>query len=311
MWDQCWQVAVVWEGGDVVYEDVLSHLMCPVCRSALLLDRGETVDDEVVTGQLECGSGHAFAVREGVVDFGAQENPKCNRWSQTYLRHDYEELDRRVRESKTPRQLEQEQLTFQYLIGHINRHRPECIVDIGTGRGMFLLALLDGLTYEPGIVCLDRSITALAFDRLKVRRAGTPCRVSYLAADIGAMPLREGSIPLITSYFGLANMDGGTIPAGIEEAHRVLSDGGCMLDGTDVFRPGSASLEAIEGLWAAQEKRVAHNYFGEVDIVTIYEDSPFGSVELEVLFEGVGEPSDDLVPVEGDRYTGIAAIARK
>ncbi len=59
-----------------MYEDVLSYLMCPVCRSELVLDGAETVGDEVVAGKLECDSGHGFAIREGVVDFGARRQSR-------------------------------------------------------------------------------------------------------------------------------------------------------------------------------------------------------------------------------------------
>ena len=289
----------------------MSYLMCPICRSGLVVSATQKVGDEVLAGQLACGSGHTFAIRQGVVDFGAREHPKCNTWSQTYARHDFGELDRRVRESKTPAQLEKEQLAFQDMVDRINRLRPECIVDIGTGRGMFLLALLEGLAYRPTIVCLDRSVTVLTCDRLKVREKGTSCRVNCLAADITCMPLRDSSVPLIASYSGLANMDAGTVPRGLAEAHRVLAEGGCLLDGTMILKPGSASVRALEDFWASQGEHAAGNYFSEADIVTIYEDSPFGAAELNVLYEAIGEPNDDLVPVEGDWFAGVTAIARK
>ena len=293
-----------------MYEAILEYLACPICQAGLGLAVEDREANEILSGQLACGNGHSFAIRQGVADFGSQEQQKSNTWSAVYAKQDYEELDRRIQEGKTPRQLAQERSAFQDLISRINARKPDCILDVGTGRGMFLLALLEGYTYQPStIVCLDLSFPVLARDRLKVTQRGSVHRVSYIAADIATMPFRGGSVPLVASYFGLGNMDGDMIPAGISEIHRVLRAGGCLLDSADVYRSGSASMQALEAFWQRQGRQVARNYFDEVDIARIYADSPFGRAQMAVLYEAIAEPNDDRVPVEGDWYARLTVVA--
>lgn len=83
----------------------------------------------------------------------------------------------------------------QKVLGILKGLQPENILDIGTGRGVFLWPLLDTLPYLP-ITCLDRLDYRVA--DLQATHAGGIARLNALQGDVTELPFADHSFDVIT-----------------------------------------------------------------------------------------------------------------
>jgi ArsR family transcriptional regulator len=107
---------------------------------------------------------------------------------------------------------------LQELLGsHIGR-----LVDIGTGTGRMIELLGDTADHVTGI---DRSPEMLRIARAKLAEAQTP--VEFRQADVGALPLADGSADTVTMHQVLHYIP--APEAALREAARIVAPGGRLL----------------------------------------------------------------------------------
>lgn len=109
-------------------------------------------------------------------------------------------------------------------LGMVRADRPNHILDLATGTGDFALA---ARRLQPQrIVGAD---VALGMVRLGVPKvaAGDGAPIALLGGDAEQLPFRDASFDLVMAAFGVRNF--GHIPAGLDEAWRVLRPGGELL----------------------------------------------------------------------------------
>ena len=126
-----------------------------------------------------------------------------------------------------------------------SRQRPLRLLDIGTGSGALLLALLHELPNAYGIGT-DASVDALAVARDNAARLGLSARASFIACDIAAA--LRGPFDLVVSNPPYVRHDDiARLAPGVRdyEPHRAL-DGG--RDGLDFYRAIAARVPSMLAL---------------------------------------------------------------
>lgn len=118
------------------------------------------------------------------------------------------------------------------------------IVDIASGRGFLVERLARGL--DRPIVATDFSVTALRRARRRFVTLGLDGRGSFLAIDARRTPFRDGSLPTLTTYVGLQNIDG--VESALRELNRVTS--GTLYAISTFYGDGDPNTERIRGIGA-------------------------------------------------------------
>ena len=105
------------------------------------------------------------------------------------------------------------------------RQQPQRILDLATGTGDF--ALSSRRLQAERIIGVDVALNMLRLgvDKLGKREANTAVRL--LGGDAEQLPFADACFDLVTVAFGVRNF--GSIPAGLQEARRVLRPGGELL----------------------------------------------------------------------------------
>ena len=105
------------------------------------------------------------------------------------------------------------------------RQQPRRILDLATGTGDF--ALSSRRLQAERIIGVDVALNMLRLgvDKLGKREANTAVRL--LGGDAEQLPFADACFDLVTVAFGVRNF--GSIPAGLQEARRVLRPGGELL----------------------------------------------------------------------------------
>jgi len=91
-----------------------------------------------------------------------------------------------------------------YVIKNIARG-SEPVVDIACGKG-YLLEALARRTRRP-LIAADFSVRILRRNQARFRAKGLDQRISFLAIDARRTPFKNRSVPIMTSYLGLANIE--------------------------------------------------------------------------------------------------------
>ncbi len=109
------------------------------------------------------------------------------------------------------------------MVGRMRLGGGSKILDVGTGTGVLLPFMVDAIG-------ADGQVFALDFAELMLRRARRKQgsnRVSYLLADIGALPATAGSFDIVVCYSSFPHFP--DKPQALSEIHRVMRKGGRLL----------------------------------------------------------------------------------
>ena len=88
------------------------------------------------------------------------------------------------------------------------------------------------------VIGLDLTPAMLAIARTRAGAAG----IRWVCGDMTALPLRDGSVDVVTTSYGLRNVP--DLPRALSEIHRVLSGGGCVA-ALDFNRPASRVVRGV------------------------------------------------------------------
>jgi len=120
------------------------------------------------------------------------------------------------------------------------------VLDLATGTGDQLLALVGAGAIIRGAVAVDLSEAMLARARHKAARKGIDTPVVWCRGDAGAMPVADGSCDGVTAAFGVRNMS--DLAAVLGEAFRVLKPGGRLII-LELTAPQNAILRYLHRLY--------------------------------------------------------------
>lgn len=105
--------------------------------------------------------------------------------------------------------------------------RRRRVLDLATGTGDLLIAILKRHPHLDEAVGLDISEEMLAICRRKLRRQRLDGSVELLLADASKAPFADGSFDAVTMAFGIRNT--ADTPATLQEIYRLLKPGGEIL----------------------------------------------------------------------------------
>lgn len=294
-----------------MYKDLSDILICPECKGKLKLSINKEENGEVIEGKLYCDNNHNWAIKEGVINFGSEEQELSNNWEEMYKIDDYEEIDKKILESTPENMIRINEMTKDFIINRINNHENKVILDIATGRGMLLTELARKITIDAQVICADLSFEVLKYDRLKVKKINPNIQVNYIACDATNLPIKENSIDLATSFHGIANMLD-KIPLGVAEAKRVLKEEKSLLNCGINIRENSLGYKAMKEWFNSQEIYEAEKVFTYLGFKNVHEAANFKNVELITIAEDMGQKCDtDLIPYEGEWFSVVVAECKK
>ena len=87
-----------------MYANILPILCCPQCGAGFRLTESRMEQDEIVEGKIVCGNGHAFSIREGILDFQSQEQDSFNAWTEYIDEDGYDAFDQKLEAQKSDSQ---------------------------------------------------------------------------------------------------------------------------------------------------------------------------------------------------------------
>lgn len=293
-----------------MYADILKILRCPVCGCTFEMEANETEDDEIIEGVLECEEGHEYFIREGVIDFGSEEQDSMNRWSEAYEETDYESLDAEIEASKTDEERAQDEKLIGTFIRDAARQEDGFILDVASGRGMLLNRLVPAVKEGVHVIANDLSFDVLKYDRLKLKEICPERKVSFIACDATNLPLADASAERVVSFFGICNMMG-LAEEGIKEAARVT--GWKLMNAFVLIKEDSEGFRDVQTFCRENGMEGAERMFLPGDLGALHSEC-FEEVCCNVEVMAVKDEQEerlDLLPYPGEWYAKVIYECRK
>ena len=188
------------------YRQTCSVLVCPVCGGGLGLTAAGR--------SLACSAGHSFDIaRQGYVNL--YRGKPVNEYSKESFRQRQQILEKGM----YAHILEEICSFLQAVCG---AGRPRLLLDAGCGEGYYtreIAARLGGCGLDFYGVDLSRDSVQLAASTAN-QAGGAAAAIKWLVADIGHLPVRDGSVDFLLDIFTSANY---------EEFQRILSPDGYLI----------------------------------------------------------------------------------
>lgn len=290
-----------------MYKKVLDILHCPECKGRLALDSvTEENGEEIVQGILKCSGNHTYRIYKGVIDFNSSEQDNANAWSEYYKDMDYEALDREIEARKSEEYKKNQETFLQGIIDEVCTLKEGFILDVASGRGMLLSRLIARVNEEVHVISTDLSFEVLMYDRIKLANVNPNVKVTYIACDATNLPVQDNSIDVVTTFVGFANMFG-LIEQGIEDASRIVKEGGRLVDSIVYIKRDNPHFDEVENVLAEHGYAgVTKYYTSEVELEL--HNRFFPRVEEKLIYEGIAEEVEgDILPIPGEWF-GYAVI---
>ncbi len=116
-------------------------------------------------------------------------------------------------------------MSWRYKTGkYLNSNKGLKILDLATGTGEMLIAMLSSNQNISYAVGLDMSPKMLAIAEKKITGLNLAHRARLIQADVAKIPFAENSFDIVTTAFGIRNVP--DVAAALAEMHRVLKPGG-------------------------------------------------------------------------------------
>jgi ubiquinone/menaquinone biosynthesis C-methylase UbiE len=118
---------------------------------------------------------------------------------------------------------EKDTAKLEQMAGRLELKSGSTVLDVGTGTGVFIPYLFENIGKKGRIFALD-----FAGEMLKKARAKRfDGNIDYLQADVGKIPLSDGTFDSVVCYSSFPHFQ--DKPAALAEIKRVMKDGGKLL----------------------------------------------------------------------------------
>nr|WP_255812636.1 class I SAM-dependent methyltransferase [Acidaminobacter sp. JC074] len=181
-----------------------------------------------------------------------------------YEAFDYKTWDDILLSKLSPKQLEAGEITHNKIVETLRSEARDWVLDIGTGRGILLKAMLEAGIKN--IVCLDLSYEVLKCDRIKFLERFPHIEVNYIACDAKSLPFEDMTFDMAVSLAGFTNMH--------EEVHQALKES------VRVSKKGvlsAATISECEHIKSVEEERftLIHDLGEKTTIDTVIKEETF------------------------------------
>jgi ubiquinone/menaquinone biosynthesis C-methylase UbiE len=268
---------------------------------------GEKSGRRLVNGYLKCDSEHLYQVKEEIgllkdVKLSANEFEwKANVADEKKydeIRRQYDSYFREDQKAATNRMKRR-------LVNLVaaSSEADKLVLDVATGMGTFVLPLAEEVPQDVLIVGTDIDEKPLRGTMNRARKARTWEKLSLLVTDAKHLAFKNNSFSTISSYFGFDNVSETALA--FKESSRVLRERGKMLFSSLWLKEGSESMRLAEQhnvCQIASEKRLKN----------VLDNAGLALEKVETAYSGIWPHNPmDLLPVEGDEYKHVMALARK
>ena len=139
---------------------------------------------------------------------------------------------------------EKDTAKLQRMANLLNIEQDSCLLDVGTGTGVFVPLLLNKIDKGGLLVALDVAEEMLKMSRAKCFRGN----IEYLHADISGIPVARGIFDAIVCYSSFPHFQ--DKKGAFTEMFRVLKDGGslfiCHTSGKDAINEIHRGIPLLE-----------------------------------------------------------------
>lgn len=186
-------------------------------------------------------------------------------------------------------------IPYQYLAQTILPHLPKdsLVLDIGSGRGLWLMKLLER-NYQ--VLGIDYVSSVVDFTNKQILEKGYLGRGKCLVADTLDIPFTEKSFPLVTDIGTFQHIYMNDWDVYVKEVHRVLKKNGYYLNVSH-----SSDTHQFQGFFPNTTSNcefykfgVYYHFFSKSKIKKIFENY-FEIIDQQVkTFESQSDPHDDI-----------------
>lgn len=290
-----------------MYKEILKLLKCPRCNGELSLTVEKEEKSEIIEGKLSCKSGHDWAIREGIINFGSVEQELANNWAESYEQYNDEEIDKKIREGVPQNIKTISDKAKRFIIDSINNNENEFILDIATGRGVLFTEMVKELKVKSQIICTDLSFVVLKHDRLRAKKINPEIKANYIACDATNLPFKDDTIDTAVSFFGISNMLDLTA-VGIKEAQRVLKVGQSLLNSFIIIKENSEGFKTLKEFCKENKIIGADDFTLKIGMEKAHNEANFQKINMLTIGESIGEKCEfDLIPFEGEWFAIVVA----
>lgn len=292
-----------------MYANILPILCCPQCGAGFRLMESRMEQDEIVEGKIVCENGHAFSIREGILDFQSQEQDSFNTWTEYIDKDGYDAFDQKLDAKKSDSQRKLEKDFLDGIVEEAAKLKSGFLLDVASGRGVLLRELLKNADENVDIISTDLSFHILRYDRIRFRQINPHVKVNYIACDATNLPFRERCIDMACTYVGFMNM-ADLMEKGIRDAARVLKDNAPLINSSVYMDENAEGAKRAAKFLAENHMEGGEKTYIRNELLAIHK-AYFSTVREKIIYEGIAEGVEgDLIPCPGEWFANVVLIAR-
>ena len=265
---------------------IVPLMQCITCGRPLRIERADGVrpSGDIAEGAVACDAGHTWPIEAGVLAF-SREDALSDSWTRSYPTYESYAEPR-------AREVEEARDEVAPILDRMPDASSDPVLELCTGHGGLLFNLLSQLPEDTQIVAVDMSLTIQMHNRRYMLEQYGDRDVSFIACDATTLPFQDGVIPYAVAY-GMGNMLH-QFPQGVRETARVVAEGGTFLFTHQYVEEDSEGWSKVVGLMDKLGADDFHALGIEEAFLELMRDTSFGSCEVEVTDEIVGDPDRDL-----------------
>lgn len=179
--------------------NVLKLLKCSSCGDDLVLDNGQVLNNQIISGSLRCSCGEKYTIKDGILlGKGIIENSYIN-LNHNYIVDyvsltDYKYLDNVYKGLEWA----YKKLDFNCLSGNT-------LLELGSGSGFLLRHIYNSLPDDSIYIAVDHDLNRHRFLKNMLERANCRKNVLFICSDFLSIPIKNEVADLVIDFTGTSN----------------------------------------------------------------------------------------------------------
>jgi len=264
--------------------NIIDIFACPLCKKDLVLNSTEIINNQVMSGTLDCSCGESLSIHQGIIceegkaiDLTQEEEEESKMFFVDYVNKTNTEYFNAIHSN------------FEWIKKKTDYSKFSGIAcEVGSGVGLFLRNIYDSLPDDMVYICVDNNHQINLFLKQILELDGSNKNVIFITSDMLSIPLKDGSIDVLIDAYGTTNYisENESMKFPIHEIDDLLAEDYYFIGSFFLFRSFSTSNTSIEEgkREAFMEEYITSRLKRSMDIVDTYssENLPIGG-EYEML----------------------------